>query len=228
MPLSDEGSAGVLTVGTNVFEFVAAPELDSRPEDRDSWTFLDAVELEEGSEYYLFVTTTGGLYRYDMNDVVLVAGRCHATPTIVFRRKGRGMTSITGEKLSVNQVIEAFANVSGALGMVVPHFRAEADVEQARYVFKVETPSWSAVEGRRFLDSLDAELSRLNLEYKAKRDSLRLGRPLLQVMKQGWYDRQKQARIQAGGRLFQAKTILLDSREQHLPEPDELLLTIEP
>ena len=58
-------------------------------------------------EYYIFFTTTSGLYRYDINDVIKVTGRYNQTPQIIFLRKGRGMTNITGEKLSVNQVIEA-------------------------------------------------------------------------------------------------------------------------
>lgn len=101
IPVSDEGAGGVLTVHLNVFEFVPAEEVDDRPDEPESWSFLGAADLEIGREHYVFVTTSGGLYRYDMNDVVEMVDTYNATPVIVFRRKGRGMTNLTGEKLSV-------------------------------------------------------------------------------------------------------------------------------
>jgi hypothetical protein len=63
--------------------------------------------LEEVSAYHIFITTTGSLYRCDINDVIKVTGRCSRTPQIVFLRKGRGMTNITGEKVSVNPIISS-------------------------------------------------------------------------------------------------------------------------
>src|SRR6185503_533995 len=55
--LSDEGSAGVLCVDTNVFEFVEADQLDADPEDSSKWDFLGAHEIEAPREYYVIVTT---------------------------------------------------------------------------------------------------------------------------------------------------------------------------
>jgi hypothetical protein len=213
IPISDEGSGGVLTVATNVYEFVAVDELEERPDDRGAWTFLGVDDVETGKEYYIFITTTGGLYRYDINDIIEVVGRHHTTPIIVFRRKGRGMTSITGEKVSVNQIIDAIELAARAMGLVVDHFRAEADVHGSRYVFKVESTTGIPKPQRQpFLQQLDANLSKLNLEYEAKRKSLRLRPPILHVMRPGWYDGEKKRLIAAGKRLFQAKTVILASR----------------
>jgi GH3 auxin-responsive promoter len=222
IPISDRGAGGVLTVHLNVFEFVPAGDVDERPETPDSWNFLRVDEIEIGREYYVFITTTGGLYRYDMNDVVEVVGRWHATPIIVFRRKGRGMTNLTGEKLSVNQLIEAIGKAAEKAGIAVPHFKSEPDVEVSRYVFKVEFhPVPPEDAARRFLATVDQLLGELNIEWKTKRDSGRLADPLLQVMKPGWYERGKQALVADGKRLFQAKTILLDAKAVYRPEPGE-------
>jgi hypothetical protein len=222
IPLSDHGSAGVLTVNANVFEFVHVDEIEGRSDKPGSWSFRSVDELEEDQEYYIFFTTTGGLYRYDINDVIKVVGRYNNTPTIVFQRKGRGMANITGEKLSVNQIIVAFEKVSDQMGVAIDHFKAEADQQGSRYVFKVEARALPAERRRELLEGIDLELSALNIEWEAKRKSQRLRAPVLNVMKEGWYDRQKQALVADGKRLFQAKTVLLDAKEGHTEDPDNL------
>ncbi|MEE2712189.1 MAG: GH3 auxin-responsive promoter family protein [Planctomycetota bacterium] len=214
IPLSDDGSGGVLTVATNVYEFVAVDDLEANPDDRETWNFLSVNQIKEGQEYYIFFTTTGGLYRYDINDVIEVIGWYNSAPVVVFRRKGRGMTSITGEKVSVNQVIDAVERASKEFAIAVDHFKAEADVDTARYVFKVESATGLPPDKRRsFLGAIDRHLSDLNLEYEAKRKSLRLNSPLLHSMKTGWYDAEKKKLVASGKRLFQAKTVLLSTKK---------------
>jgi hypothetical protein len=209
IPTRDMGylSSEVLTVASNVFEFVEADQLESSPDDPSAWSFHTVAEMEEGREYYIFVSTTGGLYRYDINDVIKVTGRYNAAPQIVFLRKGRGMTNITGEKVSVNQVIDSIQGAANAVGVVADHFKAEADSENSRYVIRVEFSS--AVPGdrqRAFLEAVDHGLKDINIEYKAKRDSQRLHPPVLHVMREGWYERARSAAVGGGGRQFQAKT----------------------
>ncbi len=130
LPISDSGSAGILALDENFYEFIPESEIAS-----PSPTLLTCAELEEGSSYYLILTTPGGLYRYDINDVVRVAGFFNRTPLIEFVRKGRDVTNITGEKLHVNQVIQAMAQAQSAADIAVQHFRACADVERSLYAF---------------------------------------------------------------------------------------------
>lgn len=210
VPLSDEGSAGVLTVATNFYEFVEVPEVQAQPDDPSSWRFLTVEDLKEGVEYYIFLTTSGGLYRYDINDVITVSGRYNATPQIVFLRKGRGMANITGEKISVNQVILATQQAAEETGVTPGHFKAEADTANSRYVLRVEFATRADdAAGRRFLEAFDRHLKAANLEYKAKRDSQRLEPPILHVMREGWYERDRRALVRSGRRAFQAKTEIL-------------------
>ena len=223
IPVSDEGAGGVLTVHLFVFEFVPAEQVDDQPDASETWNFLSPADLEIGHEYYIFITTSGGLYRYDMNDVIEMVDTYNATPVIVFRRKGRGMTNMTGEKLSVNQVIAAMEDAGDKVGLPVGHFRAEPDVGRSLYVFKVEFDHTLPADKRLpFLERLDQALGELNIEYQAKRASGRLKPPILQVMKSDWYERGKQQLVAEGKRLFQAKTVLLDAKAGYRPEPDEL------
>lgn len=211
IPLTDEGSGGVLTVGTNVYEFVDADQIEADPQHPARWTFLGAHELDSPRDYYVFLTTTGGLYRYDVNDIVRVEGFFNEAPVIAFQRKGRGMTSMTGEKVSETQVIEAVTAAAADAGVALAHFRALADVAGARYVFQVEPKeAMSESQGRALLDAIEHRLVGLNIEYQSKRKSERLAAPELQVMQQGWYDRAKSER---GQRLFQSKTVLLEPKE---------------
>ncbi len=223
IPLSDEGDGGVLTVRTNVFEFVLADELEKYPDDPEAWHFRDVDRLEVGQQYYVFFTTTGGLYRYDINDVVEVVGSYNRTPVIAFRRKGRGMSNLTGEKLSENQVIEAMNGAAKKLEVSVGAFRAEADVEQMRYVFKVE-PENPIPDDKQaaLLEHIDQTLCDANVEYKSKRASGRLHAPLLQVMKPGWHEAERKQAAAEGKPVFQAKEVHLDARKEFEAEPENV------
>jgi hypothetical protein len=64
-------------------------------------------------------------------------------------------------------------------------------------------------QSRAFLEALDSDLKALNFEYKSKRESTRLGDPVLHVMRDGWYERQRREQVASGRRAFQAKTELL-------------------
>ena len=124
-----------------VFEFVEREEWEA-----DGGEFLGLDELEEGREYYVFVTTEDGLYRYDINDIVRVNGWVEATPTLAFVQKGKGVTNITGEKVTESQVLEAVTSVFAASGATPQFFIMIADETAAGYRLYVETGS-AAMDG---------------------------------------------------------------------------------
>ena len=210
IPVSDEGTAGILAVAGNFYEFVPVEEVAAEPQNPAAWTFLTADQLCDGREYYILLTTTGGLYRYHINDILRVEGFYNRTPQVVFMRKGEGITNITGEKLSVNQIIEAVTHAAGRTGAIPFHFKAEADVEGSRYILRVEFHEYLPDEtGRAFLERVDEHLKRINVEYKAKRDSMRLAVPALHVMREGWYEHGQCELLAGGARDFQSKAQLL-------------------
>ena len=215
LPVSDEGTAGILALEENFYEFV--PE--SAIGDRDP-AVLTCSELEEGKSYYVILTTPGGLYRYDMNDIVRVAGFFNRTPLIEFVRKGRDVTNITGEKLHVNHVIEAMSRAQTAAAIAVRHFRVCADAEKSRYAFSVELDGLSPTQEqlRRLLQGLDSCLSEVNVEYAQKRESGRLGAPVLCVMKAGWFERTDGAFSQRSARDAQFKARLLNTAPEEASE----------
>ncbi|MDX1253222.1 MAG: GH3 auxin-responsive promoter family protein [Gammaproteobacteria bacterium] len=130
-------------------------------------------QLQQGRDYYVIVTTRSGLYRYFINDIVRVVGKCHATPTIRFLQKGKGVTNITGEKLYESQFVEAVRNTERYFGFRTIFSLGLADVKDQVYRAYLETAS-SSVSPKDIAHYLDRMLMELNHEYRAKRNSGRL------------------------------------------------------
>lgn len=199
VPLADGTPAGALALHTSYFEFVAEDDID-----QPAPAVLGAHELEAGRRYYLIFTSGNGLHRYDMNDVVEVAGFHHRAPLVAFVRKGRDMASITGEKIHLNQVQAALREAEAETGVGVWQFQLIPDVEACAYDLLVEVPGDRA--GLAGLGpAFDRALGRQNAEYASKRASGRLAAPRVYEMAPGWSERACRAAFVAGKRDFQFK-----------------------
>lgn len=102
IPLSDGTPDGLLDYASHFYEFIPAEEHGTHDP-----TVLEAHELEEGRDYFILLTTSGGLYRYDIQDMLRCTGFIGDMPVLRFLNKGRHFSSITGEKLSEHQVVMA-------------------------------------------------------------------------------------------------------------------------
>ena len=180
--------------------------------ERGAWEAGDAAfaglhELEYGGEYYVFVTTQDGLYRYDMNDIVRVNGRVHETPTLEFVQKGKGTTSITGEKLTEAQVLDAAPAVLSQRGVGQRFFIVIADEVAAAYTMYVEADRHEGGDG--IAREVDERLSKLNVEYEAKRKSGRLAPLRLRWLRPGTGDEYRATCVATGQRDAQFKYLHL-------------------
>jgi hypothetical protein len=198
--LSDQGDAGVIAVGTNVLEFHPAGD-DRAPEGRE---LLPVERLEEGQRYFVYVTNASGLYRYDMNDIVEVAGHYGKTPLIRFIQKGKGVVSFTGEKLYEVQVIAAVEAALAALRGSYHFIAAVAELVDGttpRLIFLTEFDDPIAEQdGSALVDRLDAALGDHNEEYQTKRKSLRYGAPIIRVIRSGEFDQYRRRMVESGQR----------------------------
>ena len=208
VPMSDTVDGGPLTVGLNVFEFVAEEDVDS-----ETPNFLGAHELEAGKKYFVYVTTLSGLYRYDMNDMLEVAEFYKGTPVVKFVQKGQGVTSLTGEKLYEAQVVEAAQRAGEGSGLDYELVAATVQWDQKpRYVFLVEFATQPAREALIGLGgAIERALRDLNVEYASKRKSLRLDTPLLKIVAPGELERYRREKMAAGGKDGQFKMVRLVS-----------------
>jgi sterol desaturase/sphingolipid hydroxylase (fatty acid hydroxylase superfamily) len=203
-----ENNRGVPTLQHHFFEFAPVDKWD-----REEREFLLLYELEEGCEYYVLVTTMAGLYRYFMNDIVRVTGRWYATSTIEFVRKGRGVTSITGEKLSESQLVEAVQLATQSLGRASPFFIALAEPSSAHYSLWIE--GFEGGSGSNELsEAIESHLCRLNVEYAQKRASGRLFPLQTRRLRSGAGDAYKKHMLAAGQRESQFKVQPLQYAEE--------------
>ena len=200
VPLSDQGDAGTIAIGTNVLEFHPAGE-DRAPEGRE---LLRVEQLEAGQRYFVYVTNASGLYRYEMNDIVEVTGHDRQTPLIRFVQKGKGVVSFTGEKLYEVQVIAAVDKALTALRGRYHFIAAVAELVDGttpRLIFLIEFDDPIAdQDGSELVDQLDAALGRENDEYLTKRKSLRYGAPVIRVVRPGEFDSYRRRMVETGQR----------------------------
>ena len=73
-----------------------------------------------------------------MNDLVEVTGVFRGTPLLRFVQKGRGVTSLTGEKLYEAQTIEGVCSVALRCGFASSFFMMVADEQASAYRLFVE------------------------------------------------------------------------------------------
>jgi hypothetical protein len=192
LPISDNGPGGILTISTNFYEFIREEDYE-----RESPRCLTVEKLEKGGRYYVIITTSGGLYRYNIDDIIKVTGFYNKTPVIEFIQKGKNVSSATGEKLYENQIISAIHTAREATGIDVEFFCACLEWQiPPSYSFLVEFSRDPDVHQKRhFLNHIEENLGKINIEYKAKRSSQRLGGPKLKVLEKGSFERFRKARL---------------------------------
>ena len=204
IPLEDGTPAGVLEVTSQFFEFIPADEYES-----DSPTVLRSFELEEGEEYFLIVTTSSGLYRYDMGDRVRMVGWYNQAPMIEFLCKGSHISSMTGEKLTERQVVGAVDQVNATGRWRINNFvMAPRWSDPPYYVFHVEQTTGR--DAAALAQAVDGELRRYNIEYDSKRQTDRLAPLSVNLVPDGYLAMLDQEKRQAGsGRSEQYKHVFL-------------------
>lgn len=202
-------AAGLPVLTDYFFEFVERERWDERQPE-----FLALDQLEIGRNYYVFVTTSGGLYRYDMNDIVTVTRRLRSVPMLEFVQKGRGVTSITGEKLYENQVIKAVTEAAKQASLIIPFFVLLADRDAAHYEFYFEPEGADVAEYAQFAQLLDQKLGEQNEEYKQKRASERLKALQIGQLKPGAATIYRAYMVKRGQREAQFKVQCLAYKDQ--------------
>src|SRR4029077_17619107 len=98
-------------------EFIPEDQIESEEPET-----VEAHELIEGRRYFILPTTAGGLYRYQIFDLIRCVGFHGTAPVIEFLNKGAHISSVTGEKLSEFQVVAAIAEVQRRLGLRLRSF----------------------------------------------------------------------------------------------------------
>lgn len=194
IPLADGTSAGLLDFQHHYFEFIPVEERDSAVP-----VVLEAHELEVGREYFVLLTSSGGLYRYDIHDVVRCTGFEGQTPYLEFLNKGKNFSSMVGEKISEYQAIQAVQQSFHELKLNIDTFTlAPVLAEKPRYVLLLEphVPGDRAAELQK---SVQLNLERVNEEYQEKCASERLLPVQIGIVPDGTWQEMRRSKTDARG-----------------------------
>lgn len=215
-PMQDDTPGGVLEISSHYYEFIPKDEIDS-PDP----TVLECHELTEGEEYFILLTTSSGLYRYNIYDVLRCTGFVGKTPILEFLNKGQRFSDMEGEKISEFHLVRAVTESASRLNMHITGFTAvpvrpdPSEDSRPYYALMLEqrdVPDESLAI--RFLEAVDRWLADNNVMYEGKRSDLYLGPFRLVVIPDGsWaeYDRSEIARRGVGEDHYKHPCLVLDA-----------------
>ena len=136
LPLAGhEGSA--VAIRSHFVEFVpvnAEDELSARAP-------CLAHEVERGRRYAVVVSTGGGLYRYQLDDIVEVVGHVGECPTIRFIGRRGHVSDVVGEKLNEAYVASILREASDRVGIshAFAMLACDTTLSPHAYVLYIET-----------------------------------------------------------------------------------------
>ncbi len=207
IPVEDGTPGGILDIWHHYVEFLPEDQVD-----REEPETIEATDLVEGQRYFILPTTAGGLYRYQIHDLVRCIGFHGKAPVLEFLNKGAHFSSLTGEKLSEFQVVSAVNTATHAMGMKLKSYLLLPTWgEPPFYSLLVEDDDLTGPgDAERLSRAVEEELNRLNVEYENKRSTLRLGPIVTRRLPAGaWGDFQKRRLMKSGGTVEQYKQPLL-------------------
>ena len=186
IPMHDGRPEGLLAINSHYYEFVPEEEIDSSQP-----TVLECHELEIGRNYFILLTTSSGLFRYSIYDVVRCQGYVGETPIFEFLHKGERFSDMEGEKITEHHMVRATTDAAGRLGLRIDGFTAvpvRPHLDLPFYALMVEEQDVGDRETAvRFLDGVDGWLKEHNVMYQTKRDDRYLGAPVLvRIPKGSW------------------------------------------
>ncbi|MBI3724941.1 GH3 auxin-responsive promoter family protein [bacterium] len=175
------GEGSVLAVGSHLLELF--PEGDSGE------CAIPCSRAELGGRYRPILTTGGGLYRYDLGDIVEVVGRFRRTPRVRFVGRADGVSDLRGEKLSPARVGEVLARAL-ARNRVEARFALVAPLLD-------ETPAYALL-----IDS-DSQDAALESTAQGMEDDLREAHAYDHARVLGQLDALRVVRVRDGARRFE-------------------------
>ena len=188
VPLADRTPEGVAEITANFLEFIPADQYG-----QGNPPTLRAHELEIGQEYFLVLSNWTGLWRYSLDDRVRVTGRLGDSPVFEFLCRGLHTASITGEKITEHQVVEAMRRAASRLSVAVDRFTLQGCFDHTPYYeLRLERADWGPAA---LAEAMDGALAELNVEYSGKRASGRLGPIRPAVVDEGTFERLERNRI---------------------------------
>ncbi len=152
-----EGCDPVLAVNSHFFEFI----------DETNGEILLAHQLKTGRTYSVIISTAGGLYRYQLEDIIEVTGHLETAPTFRFISKANHISDQFGEKLNehhvqtcLNTIIQKY-KLNPEFYMLAPH---HDEYKRTFYCLYLQDNNYNTDHNKKMINSLDI-LLRENFHY---------------------------------------------------------------
>jgi hypothetical protein len=165
IPYAPNTKGGIAAITGHFLEFIPEDQIDlEHPEVLPVW------EVEEGKTYYQVITTAGGLYRYNMEDLIVVNGFWGKVPLLEFLSKKARQVSISNERMTEKDFTDATNRVCSRLDIRFDHF----------IFFPCRSGFYRMVVGQAlpdmisFLQEIEAELRKTSMGYDFEREDLLL------------------------------------------------------
>jgi hypothetical protein len=198
LPLFD-APAPVLAVRSHFFEFIEPERPDARP--------LLAHQLQPGRSYSVLLSTSGGLLRYRLGDLVRCEGFHSSTPCLRFLGRADAVSDLVGEKLAATRVS---AVLEAALSSLFEH----------RPPFAMLAPEWDAPPAYRLFIESDASDARLEEVARAIEQALCEGYHYRYARELGQLGPVTVQRVTDAVRRYEARCIALGQRAGDIKPTD--------
>ena len=200
------------------YEFIPLSELDSKNPQT-----LTTEELQINREYELVISTSAGLWRYKLGDIIRVT--CTAPLRIVIVGRTSSFLNVVGEELMIAQTELALSRAFRSSPhhvqdfIVAPRFDIDSG-NPIGHEWVIEcTTNPSSTTATDLANKLDLELRSVNSDYDAKRSgSMILSMPIINFVSPGTFEKWLSSHNKLGG---QHKIPRLSNSRQLL---DELLV----
>lgn len=210
-PWSTTGES-VLAIRSHFYEFTPISDDGTACNDK---TVL-ANELELGQRYRVVVTTSGGLYRYDLGDIVEVIGYDEQCPRIRFVGRFDAVSDLVGEKLHEDHVSKILHALFDELGLVPKFFLLSANESPVScYVLWLSNDTHLSPEHQESLAVMLDQRLRSNPQYDLARNLRQLEQvQVKQLRKNGQelWKRFEEWQVARGKRVGDLKVNVLDYR----------------
>lgn len=160
---------GIAAITSHFMEFIPEAAIDEpNPPVKGVW------ELEQDQYYYLVITTSGGLYRYNMEDLVYVKEFWGQVPILQFISKRKRQISISNERINENDVTNAVVATLQVQGALVDEF-VLMPTHDMRYKLLLDRFQGDL---QSFASGVEANLRKIAMGYDFEREDLLL-KPLV-------------------------------------------------
>ncbi|WP_432645504.1 GH3 auxin-responsive promoter family protein [Methanobrevibacter sp.] len=175
IPTKPDNPEGILSIFGGFYEF----------KDLENNQIFTADEVELNKEYELIITTYGGLYRYELHDIVEITGFTGTTPNLIFKTKSGEMLNISQEKIPAIEVVN---KIKDEMCLSFKQAQIFENHDEKNYEIYVELEKETQID----VDELSGKLNEIlieSFELYELYNRMGLMTPLkIILMKNGWVE----------------------------------------